>query len=69
MELKSVFCYQEGPARATSIIITSSALTFILLAATLVTFTFLMSPVIEEMFGQSISSYQTSPVSDGVFQW
>ena len=51
-----VFCYQDGPARTTSIIITSSALTFILLAATLVTFTFLMSPVIEKMFGQSISS-------------
>ena len=36
--------------------VTSGALLFILVAATLVTATFLMSPVIEEMFGELLKS-------------
>ena len=42
---------KEKKSRAT-VFITSGAMTFIVLAATLVTATFLMSPVIEEIFGR-----------------
>ena len=46
--------------RKATVMVTSGALTFILLAATLVTATFLMSPVIEQIF----SKYCTSLVDD-----
>ena len=36
-----------------TVLVTSGALTFILLAASLVTISFLMSPVIEQIFGKS----------------
>ena len=41
-------------------IVTSGALTFMILAAALVTASFLMSPVIEDVFGESLSSIQGS---------
>ena len=47
---------EETDRRATSLVVTSTALTIILLAATMVTITFLMSPVIEEMFGTDTSN-------------
>ena len=40
--------------RRATVMMTSGALTFVLLAATLVTATFLMSPVIEKVFGNLI---------------
>ena len=46
------FCQSERHERTTSLVVTGTTLTFILLAATMVTITFLMSPVIEEMFGE-----------------
>ena len=42
---------KRNQKRAT-VIITSGAMTFIVMTATLVTVTFLMSPVFEEIFGQ-----------------
>ena len=42
-----------------SAIVTSGALTFILLAAALVTTSFLMSPVIEQIFGKAAYSRTT----------
>ena len=47
---------QRPPHRATNLVVTGTTLVFLLLAATMVTITFLMSPVIEEMFGESIET-------------
>ena len=48
----TLHCQSERHERTTSLVVTGTTLTFILLAATMVTITFLMSPVIEEMFGE-----------------
>jgi hypothetical protein len=47
---------RERKDRKTTVYVTSGALTLILLAAAMVTVTFLMSPVIEELFGNSPSA-------------
>ena len=47
---------QAGKARRrkrATVFVTSGAMTFILMAATLVTATFLMSPTIEQIFGEN----------------
>ena len=47
-----------------SVVVTGGALTFVLLAALLVTASFLMSPVIEEMFGKYLSMSLSIYLSD-----
>ena len=42
---------EKKKQKRSSLVVTSGALTFILLAATMVTTSFLMSPMIEEIFG------------------
>ena len=44
-------------------IVTSGALTFMILAAALVTASFLMSPVIEDVFSKYLSSFTACPKS------
>ena len=59
---------EEGKARRqqqrATVVVTGGALTFVLLAALLVTASFLMSPVIEEMFGKYLSMSLSISLSD-----
>ena len=53
---------KEKKSRAT-VFITSGAMTFIVLAATLVTATFLFSPTIEEIFGEKCLGVKSEAIN------
>ena len=55
---------EEKQKKRATVIVTGGALTFIIMAAALVTTSFLMSPVIEEIFGK-FSVWQTFPFYPG----
>ena len=51
-ELKELLARKNMKTRRATVMITTGALTFIVLAATLVTVSLLLSPIIEELFGR-----------------
>ena len=62
-DMKYLLCRCDTKSERANAMVTSGALIFILIAATLVTATFLMSPVIEDAFGKKYDDYIIFPLS------
>ena len=58
---------QGKEQQTTNVVVTGGALTFVVLAAILVTASFLMSPVIEQVFGKRCSTFLSLFVSVCIF--